>query len=422
MHVSVSPAIIYIDLSQSGTGHDLTSLDVTIYDNTSDVNNHNPPSGVTSRDVASHEVTYQNFSTHNATSYDFGTRDTNLDDNAMQLVDLIMKSKVGEGVLTHLKKFLAESAKDRIGRRNFYKILGDLIGPEIYDYNVFRWVCTKIGLPIDGHRGNRSFRWLNKWKNKNFLESRGRPKLNASVKNQIYHEWISTSIMTVDRRYGKEYSTISQKKYADMYTPHDIEFLQGIEPFINKRGTNMYRHPRLITTLSTRKMKKNMEKKLGMKLSIGNISACKPFFCGIPSEREMCLCLCKVCLNIRKLFDSIMSCLRKQSSEIVPHSISQFFMEGCECRSLNGYYPLECVRGNCTNMDQLSSNLSISNPNEELTYYNFEVMKKKYKAKKGESKGLTKTSTVTERVTYRETVGNAMKKMMQMKPDYLMHR
>ena len=50
-----------------------------------------------------------------------------------------------------------------------------------------------------------------------------------------------------------------------------------------------------------------------------------PFFINYATEREVTLCLCKLCPNTRLLFDSIMSEERKLSGEIFK-SVTEFFI------------------------------------------------------------------------------------------------
>ena len=73
-------------------------------------------------------------------------------------------------------------------------------------------------------------------------------------------------------------------------------------------------------------------------VSISTIISLKPFFENYATEKEMVLCLCKICLNTRLLFEAVMKEEKKQGG--VPFSsISKFFMTDCECeQSPNGYF------------------------------------------------------------------------------------
>ena len=82
-------------------------------------------------------------------------------------------------------------------------------------------------------------------------------------------------------------------------------------------------------------------------VSIGTVISLKPFFVNYATEKEMALCLCKICLNTRLLFEAVMK-ERKKQCGLPFSSISKFFMTDCECeQSLNGYFSWSCVTGNC---------------------------------------------------------------------------
>ena len=82
-------------------------------------------------------------------------------------------------------------------------------------------------------------------------------------------------------------------------------------------------------------------------VSIGTIISLKPFFVNYATKKEMALCLCKICLNTRLLFEAVMEEEKKQG--VVPFSsISKYFMTDCECeQSPNDYFSWRCVTGNC---------------------------------------------------------------------------
>ena len=58
-------------------------------------------------------------------------------------------------------------------------------------------------------------------------------------------------------------------------------------------------------------------------VSVGTLMALKPFFINHATQCEMALCLCKLCLNTRLHFDSIMSKERKSGGEIFK-SVTEF--------------------------------------------------------------------------------------------------
>ena len=76
----------------------------------------------------------------------------------------------------------------------------------------------------------------------------------------------------------------------------------------------------------------------GVTVSIGSVLNLKPFFVAYASEKEMSLCLCKICLNTKFLFDALMTKAKKDGDECID-LISAFLMAGCSCpKSENGYH------------------------------------------------------------------------------------
>ena len=85
----------------------------------------------------------------------------------------------------------------------------------------------------------------------------------------------------------------------------------------------------------------------GINISIGWVLNCKPFFITYASAKEMALCLCKICLSTKFLFDLLISRTKKDGDEGFD-SISDFFMVDCKWqRSFNGYYQWKCSKRSC---------------------------------------------------------------------------
>ena len=72
-------------------------------------------------------------------------------------------------------------------------------------------------------------------------------------------------------------------------------------------------------------------------ISFGTILSLRPFFITFATEKEMALCLCKICLNARLLFDPLVAQAKKDQNDVTD-SITKFFMHNCKCPILeNGY-------------------------------------------------------------------------------------
>ena len=106
--------------------------------------------------------------------------------------------------------------------------------------------------------------------------------------------------------------------------------------------------------------------------------ALKPFFINYAIEHEMALCLCKLCLNTRLLFDSIMSEERKSGGEIFK-SVTEFFTAKCDCTlSSNGFYTWSCVTGKCKQCSKVKHKFSGVALDKVITYSQFEQKETPY--------------------------------------------
>ena len=82
---------------------------------------------------------------------------------------------------------------------------------------------------------------------------------------------------------------------------------------------------------------------LNTDISVGTLLNLRPFFNSFATEKEMVLCLCKICLNTKLLFGPLQQETRKDN-DMVTESISNFFRHACKCsKSKNGYFKWKCV-------------------------------------------------------------------------------
>ena len=64
-------------------------------------------------------------------------------------------------------------------------------------------------------------------------------------------------------------------------------------------------------------------------------------------QREISLCLCKLCLNTQLIFNAVMAEEKKSSGSMFT-SITQFFTNDCQCPvSSNGFLSWGCVNRKC---------------------------------------------------------------------------
>lgn len=72
-------------------------------------------------------------------------------------------------------------------------------------------------------------------------------------------------------------------------------------------------------------------------LPIGTIWYYKPFYVTEPTEKEKLLCLFKVCLNERLMFEPL--------HNEIGESLSGFMMGNCQCdRNENGFWKIKCCK------------------------------------------------------------------------------
>ena len=180
-----------------------------------------------------------------------------------------------------------------------------------------------------------------------------------------------------------------------------------IEEQTSKRGCVSFVANRMVFTSTVRTLKNELLEN-GLSVSVGSILNCKPFFITYVSEKEMMLCLCKICLNTKFLFDPLMVKAKKDGDE-THESISSFFMANCKCeKSPNGYYQWNCSRRSCkTCKDCKPAELKCQTSNEIVSVDQFEVVTKEYlkfnkKTEEVEKKSTKLTDRVSSQMTYKD--------------------
>ena len=76
---------------------------------------------------------------------------------------------------------------------------------------------------------------------------------------------------------------------------------------------------------------RNMHRKIenGLKVSVEKLLGLHPFFLTLATEKEIAICLCKLCLNIRLLFDPVVA--KANKDENTCNSITEYLMINCLC-------------------------------------------------------------------------------------------
>ena len=77
-----------------------------------------------------------------------------------------------------------------------------------------------------------------------------------------------------------------------------------MEETTNKRGTTQYASNRMIVTCNVRSIHKKLCER-GVNVSLGTVLNLRPFFVTYATEKELSLCMCKLCLNARLMFQPL---------------------------------------------------------------------------------------------------------------------
>ena len=136
--------------------------------------------------------------------------------------------------------------------------------------------------------------------------------------------------------------------------------------------------PRMIATCTLETLKEKLQEK-NIGVSMGTILSLRPFFITLAIEKEMVLCLCKICLNAWLLFKPLM-CQAKKDKNMTTDSITKFFIFNCQClKSESGYFQWKCVTGKCHECKWLKPmSLDLSSSNHLVKFYQFEITKTPY--------------------------------------------
>ena len=142
-----------------------------------------------------------------------------------------------------------------------------------------------------------------KWRTSLFSEIRGRQELSQNIKQNIYDTWIKNFINSTDGRNGRNLVKLSKRKYTEQYgTIKNNEVV--IEEDKNKRGQTYYSANCMIITCTIRSIQDQLLQQ-GIVVSYGKIISLRLFFITFATEKEITLCLCKLCLNTRMLFEPL---------------------------------------------------------------------------------------------------------------------
>ena len=291
-------------------------------------------------------------------------------------------------------------------RGEFYSTLVNLFGIEhLKDEQFLNWLCSKINAHGEKWRLKQQIKtWI---RNEcTSLKGRKHSLLSKEDIQAIYNEWMENSVQSTDRRNGKSTSRIPKLQYLQLYK--DVDAGTSLKEEKSKTGKTYLVAEKKIASCTVRNLREKLLRK-NIEVCNSTIQRYKPFFMSEASDRELQVCMCKMCLNNKLLFDKLHS-QAKSDNEAFDYSISDFFMHGCECDlSDNGYYQLKCIEGKCRNCKKNTAPIQLKclQSQKLIPVGQYESVKEKYKKLNKttgqlEEKESTKTKKVMKKMTYKE--------------------
>ena len=216
--------------------------------------------------------------------------------------------------------------------------------------------------------------------------------------------------------------SISKGKYNEPF--HNIENKTvSVNVVVNKRGRTLYQANRMVLTCTVRDIQKKLFDK-GHSVSYGKVASLKPFFITYPTDKEVALCLCKLCLNVRLITEPLMK-KTKEDGDKVFESANKFFMSSCDCdKGANGYYKWKFVNLKCKDCkDSSSPDLKCKTSKEQVKVSQFQQTETPYKKfDKTLGKEIEKISRKTEKVQLEMSYEELVKIAWKMQKQYLVHK
>ena len=84
----------------------------------------------------------------------------------------------------------------------------------------------------------------------------------------------------------------------------------------NKKGHSYFSANRMVATCTVRAIQNKLIEG-GVYVSLGKILSPQPFFISYATEKELALCLCKLCLNMKMLLEPLMARALKDGDKTI---------------------------------------------------------------------------------------------------------
>ena len=205
----------------------------------------------------------------------------------------------------------------------FHARLHTLFREQLEEENFLRWLPSKLNI-----KQSRFIDSVNNWMLNKYKERRGRDGIPFEVQKIIYDTWIENCTTSTDGRNGRNMVQISKRKYIEKYGSLSHESMK-IDEHKNKHGQLYLASNGLVVTCPVRSIQGKVAEK-GYTVSLGKVLSLRPFFVTYPTEKELALCLCKLCLNSKLLFEPLLVQAKKDGDDIST-SFTEFFMSLCSC-------------------------------------------------------------------------------------------
>ena len=219
-------------------------------------------------------------------------------------------------VIGYLKKIMYTN------RVEFYKTLLNMFGEELLVNESFMsWLYPQLT-----SRSGRLKAQIYESINNNYTSKRGRKHglLTKEDKQKICSYWTENSIQSTDRRNGESSVRISKMQY--LQDLGDIEGGSELKEVKSKKGKIFIQAEKRIASCTVRKLTQKLKNKKNIDVQPSTAQRCKPFFAGVATDRELQLCMCKLCLNTKLLLDKFCSQANADDEEL-DYSISNFLMK-----------------------------------------------------------------------------------------------
>ena len=208
------------------------------------------------------------------------------------------------------------------------------------------------------------------------------------------------------------------QKYGNLVSKDVI-----LEEHKSKRNIISYSSKRFSATCSVRSLHEKVRAE-GIDVSLGTVYLLKPFFVAYPSERELSLCLCKLCLNVSLLHEVLKKKAKQNGEELPTTSTTAFFMYGSTCtKTTNGYYTWACVTGKCKKCSNLKvASLKCKTSTYTTSLRQFETINETFQKKDKDGNIKEKYCSKTTYVTTPTSYSDIHSKLEEKTSSYLMHK